>query len=154
MNIDLLKFVSDEKIMDKQFETIGENISCTPFENIDILNPKISLTYNTNYLSANYVYIPLFNRYYKIIKPIVKVGERIDFECTVDALRSWKTAIEKCNITVLRNGGLGTPTKITDSRFPIIPNEQELTQTVCENSAFTPYGEKCYVLTVIGGALS
>lgn len=154
MIIDLLKFNSDEKIMNKQFETIAEGVNCTPFENIEILNPKISLSYNEFYLSANYVHIPLFNRYYKIFKPIAKVGERIDLECTVDALTSWKTAIEKCKITVLRNGGLGNPTKITDNRFPIIPNEQELKQTVCENSALTPYGEKCYVLTVIGGALS
>ena len=57
-----------------------------------------------------------------------------------------------CPITVLRNGGIGAPTKIQDNKFPIIPNEETIDQIPVANSHLTANGSGCYVLQVIGGA--
>ena len=72
--------------------------------------------------------------------------------CTVDYLSSFN--LRSCPVTVVRNGGIGAPTKIQDSKFPVLPNTETVKQVPIAHTAFTPYGERCYVLQCIGGAIT
>ena len=159
MNIQLLKTADDQRTAFKNCTQIGTDITAIPTDDMSELQPKIVINYDSTYLAANYVYIDLFGKYYKIDKKSVTIGKKIILECTIDAVMSYfysdaqtgKKGIDQCKITAVRNGGISAPTKIQDTKFPVIPNEQELMQTVATNSALSNNNEWCYVITVIGG---
>ena len=138
MNIQLLKTTDDQRKAYKNCTQIGADITAIPTDDMSELQPKIVINYDSTYLAANYVYIDLFGKYYKIDKKAVTIGKKIVLECTIDAVMSYfysdaqtgKKGIDQCNITAVRNGGLGQPTKIQDTKFPVLPNEQELMQTI------------------------
>lgn len=152
MTIQLLKTSDDQRTAFKNCTQIGADITAIPTDDMSELQPKIVINYDSTYLAANYVYIDLFGKYYKIDKKAVTIGKKIVLECTIDAVMSFYYDILNCDITAVRNGGLGQPTKIQDSKFPVLPNEQELMQTVATNSALNNNNDWCYVITVIGGA--
>ena len=152
MNIQLLKTTDDQRKAFKNCANVGTVINAVPTDDMSELQPKIIINYDSAYLAANYVYIALFDKYYKIDKKAVTIGKKIVLDCTIDAVMSYYNSILNCDITVIRNGGLGQPTKIQDNKFPVIPNEQELMQTVSTNVSLANTAEYSYVITVIGGA--
>lgn len=154
MNIQLLKTTDDQRKAFKKCTNIGAVINAIPTDEMSELQPKIIINYNEAYLAANYVYIALFDKYYKIDKKSVTIGKKIVLDCTIDAVMSYYDSILKCSITAVRNGGLGAPTKIQDTKFPVLPNEQELMQTVAINSSLKTNPTYSYVITVIGGEVN
>lgn len=152
MNIQLLKTTDDQRTAFKNCTQIGTDITAVPTDDMSELQPKIVINYNSDYLAANYVYIDLFGKYYKIDKKAVTIGKKIILECTIDAVMSFYDDILNCDITAVRNGGIGQPTKIQDTKFPVLPNEQEIMQTVSTNVSLSNTAEYSYVITVIGGA--
>lgn len=152
MNIQLLKTIDDQRKAFKNCTNVSTVLNAVPTDDMSELQPKIVINYDSTYLAANYVYIALFDKYYKIDKKSVTIGKKIVLECTIDAVMSFYNDILNCDITAVRNGGIGQPTKIQDTKFPVLPNEQELMQTVATNSALNNNNEWCYVITVIGGA--
>ena len=154
MNIQLLKTTDDQRKAFKNCTNVGTVINAVPTDDMSELQPKIVINYDSTYLAANYVYIALFDKYYKIDKKSVTIGKKIVLECTIDAVMSFYNSILNCDITAIRNGGLGAPTKIQDTKFPVIPNEQELMQTVAVNSSLKTNPTYSYVITVIGGEVN
>lgn len=151
MLIDLL-LTSDNPIKAKKnFQTIENDVNAIPTAPINELEPTVIIDYSEKYLKANYIYIDLYKRYYKILEKVSDLGKKIKFICTVDSVTSWIDYLQKCDITVLRNEGIGKPTKIPDNKFPILPNDEIITQTVAVNNELSPNHEYCYVLTCIGG---
>lgn len=162
MNIQLLKTTDDQRKAFKTCTNVGTVINAVPTDDMSELQPKIIINYDSTYLAANYVYIALFDKYYKIDKKSVTIGKKIVLECTIDTVMSYfysdnstgKKGIDQCKITAIRNGGLGASTKIQDTKFPVIPNEQELMQTVATNSSLKTNPTYSYVITVIGGEVN
>lgn len=126
-------------------------ISISPTSKINLLKPVFVISYDAAYVNCNYVIASFLGRQYYCI-PDVEIGKQIILNCTVDYLSSFD--LSGCPITVLRNGGIGAPTKIQDNKFPIIPNEETIDQIPIANSHLTANGSGCYVLQVIGGAAS
>lgn len=151
MNIQLLKTTDDQRKAFKNCTNVGTEISAVPTDDMSELQPKIIINYDENYLSANYVYIALFGKYYKIDKKAVTIGKKIILECTIDAVMSYYSSIVNCNITVVRNGGLGAPTKTPDNKLPIKPSSEDIKQIAVENGEFKALLTYPYVLQVIGG---
>lgn len=127
-------------------ETIDENVNIEPTSIVNKLNPVFVVAYDSRYLDANYVYCSGLDRFYFCI-PSVNTGGRVVLTCTIDYLSG--VDLSECPITVLRNGD--KPTNIPDNKFPIIPNDETITQTVAVNNDLSPNHEYCYVLTCIGG---
>lgn len=152
MNIQLLKTTDDQRTAFKNCTQIGTDITAVPTDDMSELQPKIVINYDSTYLAANYVYIALFDRYYTIDKMDITIGKKIVLYCTIDAVMSWYSDILNCNITAVRNGGIGQPTKIQDHKFPVLPNEQRLMQTVSTNVSLSNTADYSYIITVIGGA--
>lgn len=158
MNITLMTTSDDNKVVDKTFTNVSTALSAVPTEDMSILQPVFTVSYNSTYLTANYVYIDLFDRYYKITGRSVTIGEKIVFTCEVDAKTSWyKKAtgnIKNCDITVVRNGGIGSPTKIPDDKLPVIPNVEDVQATVAKNYWFSETPSTCYIITLVNGGVS
>ena len=158
MNITLYKTSDDSRKAVKQLTQIGNTVSAVPTDDMSILNPVIILDYNSAYLAANYLYIPLFGRYYAITSRTVTIGKRIVINAAVDAVMSWYNSIKNCNITVTRNGGIGGPTMIPDEKLPVIPNKENVVTTIASNPRFDTFPGLSYnnyvITTVNGGVVS
>ena len=88
MNITLYKNLSDDKVINKT-KTEARQLTGTLYEPTDVLNPKIDITMFNGVFEYNYLYIPVFGRYYFITDITVVDGRKIQLTCHVDALESW-----------------------------------------------------------------
>lgn len=150
VNINILKTSDDNRRLIKTYETI-DTVNAIVVLDMSILQPILIIEYNANFVNANYAYIEELNRYYYITNIELTNGNRMKLYLTVDVLMSFADDIKKANITVVRNGGIGKPTRINDSKLPIDPNKQEISQTVDINNALNPNTEYCYILGCMGG---
>ncbi|MBO5816279.1 MAG: hypothetical protein J6R30_09290 [Bacteroidales bacterium] len=133
-----------------QSEGTAKEIPIAATSVVDQLEPVFIVDYDAAYLTCNYVYCQALGLSY-FCRVSENTAKRIVLTCTVDPL---SVDIDNCKINVIRNGGLGAPTKIQDSKLPVIPGEQELMQTVATHPALTTSAEWCYVITVIGGSVN
>lgn len=131
--------------------TPSGGVEIAPTSTIDQIKPIFVIAYNSNYININYCEAPFLGRKY-FAKVNYDNGQRMTIECEVDYLSSFD--LSECDITAVRNGGIGAPTKIQDNKYPVIPNEETIDQVPVSNSQFTANGTGCYVLQVIGGATS
>lgn len=152
MIIQLLVTTDDNRKAFKSYTQVGTDISAVPTDDMNELQPKVVINYSDSYLKANYMYIPIFGRYYSIDTKDITIGKKIVITGSVDAVMSWYDQLLECDITAVRNGGIAEPTKIQDTKFPVIPNEETIDQVPITNSHLTANGTGCYVLQVIGGA--
>lgn len=154
MLIDLLLTRDNPIKAEKNFQIIASDVNAIPTAPIKELEPTVIVDYSEDYLKANYIYIDFYKRYYKILEKVSDIGKKIKFICTVDSVTSWINFLRNCDITVLRNGGIGAPTEIPDNKLPILPNKQTVDQTVDVNAGLKNDAERCYVLGVIGGNIN
>lgn len=152
-NIKLGYTTANSKAVGKTYTEVTPTggIPIAPTSTIDQLNPVFVIDYNANYLNINYCEASFLGRKY-FAKCHYETGNRMTIECEVDYLSSFD--LSKCQITALRNGGIGKPTKIQDNKLPVLTTEQEIEQTVAINDSITPHGTNCYVITVIGGEIN
>lgn len=120
-------------------------------EDTDILYPNIELAYFDDFAGYNYIYIPAFNRYYFTGKPIITLGARIIYNCSIDPLMSWKDSINNLNIILDRSSD-GSPL-IPDGNIKSYPTKQIMNRAFTGSSILPQIGENNYsiVLGVIGG---
>lgn len=129
----------------------GLNVDILLKEDTDILYPNIELAYFDDFAGYNYIYIPAFNRYYFTGKPIVTLGARIIYNCTVDPLMSWKEAVNNLNIIIDRSSdGSGY---IGDSNIKQYTTKQIMNKafTGCEILPQIGEGNYSIILAVVGG---
>lgn len=120
-----------------------------PTSIINNLNPVFIIDYNSALLDCNYVSCETLGRKYFITHIGVDTAQTMRIECAVDVLSSWD--LSGCPVTVVRNGGIGSPTKIPDSKLPVKPSTENIKQIPVENSEFKQLLTYPYVLQVIGG---
>lgn len=137
--------------VDKIFTEVTPSggVEIAPTSTIDQLRPVFIIAYDPNYININYCEAPFLGRKY-FAKVNYDNGQRMTIECEVDYLSSFD--LSECDMTAVRNGGIGAPTKIQDNKYPIVPNEETIDQVPVNNPELTPNGNGCYVLQVIGGA--
>lgn len=124
-----------------------EGVSISPLSSINQLSPVFVIDRNDAYLSANYVSCTYLGRkYFATIS--VDNANRMIIDCKVDVLSSFD--LSNCPLQVTRNGGIGAPTEYPDSKYPIIPNQKDITSIIRTNNILTANGGS-YILTVIGG---
>ena len=134
---------------------IGEAIEITPFNAMSIVDPELVIDYNTAIQAANYCKISwidsgILSEMWYFCKFRTDNGGRLIVHCERDPLYSFRNYIRHCPINVIRNGGIGKPTKITDTKYPVSPVEETVVQVPISNSELTTNGG--YILQVIGGA--
>lgn len=145
-NIVLYYSYSDPKTVGKELVE-GPTISCRPTESVDILNPSFVIDYNESYLNYNYLYCPLFQRYYFINDKVIDIGKKIVFNCNVDVLESFKIGILRSSGTITRASSLSAPTDIPDEKFPVNPNIKEMLSMTFQG------GDPLYQATRNGGTI-
>ena len=91
----ILYYNDSEKIkLDKDLTQIG-TIEGRLFQNTSITKPSIIFDLDTTVFSANYLYIPKFNRYYFITDVVNVSANKWQIQARVDVLTSFKSAIRE-----------------------------------------------------------
>lgn len=129
---------------------IAAGVPITPTAALDTLSPALIVDYNAALLNANYIYIPAFNRYYFAAPPIIDVGKRMTFSCTVDVLSSVSDILGNIDATIVRSESVGAPTYIPDSKLPINPTVVDMESIKFSSTPFIGDGNS-YILTTLGG---
>ena len=91
----ILYYNASEKItLDKELTQIG-TIEGRLFQDTSITKPSIMFDLDTAVFSANYLYIPQFNRYYFITDVVNVSANKWQIQARVDVLTSFKSAIRE-----------------------------------------------------------
>ena len=123
MTIYLYNSADDKRVVHKTL-TGGYSISAVLLETSSVINPRLKLAWNDNYVSCNYLYIPAFNRFYFINNISADVGGIAIIDAHVDVLKTYASAFETCAAVVTRatrlnQNGSARSTYIPDSKLPI-----------------------------------
>lgn len=153
MTITLYKVISDKRALDKitGLTPSYPALSVYPLREVSVINPVFIVDYNSGYLSCNYVYCDLYDRYYYITNMQVDTAGRLNIYCDIDVRQSYSTAIKNAPCTVIRGGT--QPTNIVDNKLPVNPSHKDITSvTMSEvNNSFDVDASYSYLLTVVGG---
>lgn len=152
MNATLYKIASEPLKLNKIFNS-ALDVSILLKEDTSILSPQIELAYFDTFAGYNYLYIPTFNRYYFTGEPIITLGSRIIYNCTVDPLMSWKESINNLDIIIDRSSS-GSPL-IPDGNIKTYATKQTMIRAFQNCEILPQIGEGNYsiALGVIGGNL-
>jgi hypothetical protein len=116
-------------------------------DNLDILNPEITLKYNATYLQYNYCYIPDFGRYYSFSAPPTITKKTITLHLHVDVLYTYRSVIMQSQCIAERSS----------SNYELMAEDGAVTALAGYElfSRSLPYSFRpdagTYVLTVAGG---
>lgn len=144
MTIEFYKNSSPINYVNKSI-TLTDNLNCELKENCSVIEPIIEV-YDSNALNANYMYIPLFSRYYFITDITTTQYNTIIVTGHVDVLMSFKNAILNAQGVIARNQYLNTP--LLDDNKAVILAEPEI-RIKKFNSGFLKSPN--YALIVSGG---
>lgn len=100
MNVIFYHSNSDSRKIDKSLTNIV-TLSCDILDDNSILHPQLKIKYNASLLTANYIYIPGFNRYYFITNTTTSRGY-LYIDTSVDVLMTYKSEIRLTKAIIKR----------------------------------------------------
>ena len=104
MQIQLLSISDDTRKINKTVNQITALLPCSVTEDSNsILNPRLLLKWNSDYIGANYAYIPEFQRYYFIDDISLNTGGNCVISLSVDVLYTYATQIMQLTVTAARS---------------------------------------------------
>jgi len=146
------KISCDKKLLDKtDYMSDMQLYNCEIYESCSLVNPVFILMYDARFFGCNYIYVPLWHKYYFMHNPTLTPSGRAIVSCHEDVLMSNKDLILNLDVYVIANQNKRNKL-IVDVNYP-----QEILSTV-SNLKFnaTPFnveGGYNTVLSVIGGKL-
>lgn len=141
---------SDRKQVVKNLQEIY-SVRCRLKEPCSILKPVITLTRSEvgkQWASANYAYIPAFNRYYFIDNITLLNGGLVQVEMSVDVLQTYQYQIMTQQQQVVRSEYLNSKMYI-DTELPLQANK---IITIEQIGLFPEATGNNYILTTAGGS--
>ena len=149
VSVKLYNNSSDNRVVHKSITQIGTDRSCQITDECNIVNPRILLDAPGTYLSANYMYIPDFNRYYYITNINIINGNQVEIEGHCDVLMSFWNSFKNSKCTAGRSSS-SYDDYIDDPMVTI--KDQYRTQVRRLTGEFTPTadGANHYILTIGG----
>lgn len=144
-NVIFMHNSSASNVVDKSTSNIL-TCACDFIDDCTILNPTLKIKYNSSLLTANYCYIPVYNRYYYITDIITSRGY-LYIKCRVDVLMSHKNAIRN-NAAIIKRQQYKYNTYLPDDRLPAYA--YEILSAYAFGTPFTK--DSIAYLTLLGGA--
>ena len=151
MKIQLLSISDDTRKINKTVNPITELLPCAVTEDSNsILNPKLLLKWNSNYIGANYAYIPEFQRYYFIDDISLNTGGNCVISLSVDVLYTYSAQIMQLTVTAARSSNkynryLNDNQQVTANN-PI--NQIKMFDGFPFNPALLGSGSRCFLVSL------
>ena len=139
----LYKNTAEHNRVDKtQYLTEVGTIDGTFRSEASITNFAITIEY-TKFIDFNYIYVPVFNRYYYVTDITVVRAGLYEISLSVDVLMSYKDALLNLKAFISRNEKQYNKYLIDNKR--VIEQGYDVSTSIIENTLFK--GEGSYVLT-------
>lgn len=136
---------SDNNVVNKKLTTLGvANVDIT--DNFTIDQASFRMARNDNLLSANYMFVPQFNRYYNITIDI-EDGVFMRIKGESDPLKSFWSSIKQSPCVAFRSSSSPDP-RIEDDKVFKAPKPTIIYRKI--GQPFTLSNQNNYILTVTG----
>lgn len=122
--------------------TLIKTVTGTPINDMNIMNPEVTVSYDAALLNANMAYISTFGKYYFVNPPTIQTAQRMTISMHIDVLMTYRNSLRNCDALVIRSESVG-PTNVPDRELPVDPNAVDIVSVM---------GTKGFdKLTAIGG---
>ena len=147
MTIRLYNNSSDQRVLRKSISQVGTDMTVRLLDECTVENPSFKMAYDPKYLTANYIYVPEWDKYYYITSRNILNAAEIYIECHIDVLMSFKNAILKSKIIAERSSSF-TNEYIPDD----LCRDRGTVQQIFRRCSTTPFTHEtnCYVLHIAG----
>lgn len=148
----------DPRVINKTLNPLlnGSPVTATLTANTSILQPVLLIEYKEAVCGANYMHIPVFNRYYTIENITVTEGVRMTITGASDPVHTMKDQILNCPCICVRKTA-NYPTDVPDTQLPVNPVKGFVKDLFLQgDNDFAPVtspADEYYILTVKGGGL-
>lgn len=121
MTIKFYNITEDRRVVEKTLidSGTGANLTATLTGKIkddcSVMDPVLEVSYNSDILSSNYLYIPAFGRYY-FINNITTSTQRLIISAHVDVLKSFSADIIKLRCVIERQADPARCNQYQDDR--------------------------------------
>lgn len=122
VSVELYKNLSDNRYVTKVIELM-DTVVATWYENTSIVKPTIRFTFPSELYDVNYAKIPAFGRYYYITDARTLQGHGVEMDLRCDVLMTYKGTLLNSTQFISRNEGIGKPSFIADSHYPLRINK-------------------------------
>lgn len=139
--------ISDKNVMYKTITSI-KTATFTPTETVNIFTPAITVDYDVNILTANYMYISAFNRYYYINNISLQIGKKLLITGYVDVLMSFADDIQNAFVNVCRAQNPANR-DLADDKIQVNPKTYFIETNLLPNNPYTTGGNQ-YVVGING----
>lgn len=130
VTINLYGNFSDKNVLYKDIRLV-KTVEGIFRDEVSLLEPSITLEIDMATLSAiNYVYIPMFNRYYYITESVIINRNLVELNCYIDVLMTYKDSIVNQTALVDRSYNKGIK-YIDDNNIVVLP-QYNITQHTIE----------------------
>lgn len=138
---------SDKNVMYKNITPVT-SATLTPTGSVNIITPAITVDYDANILTANYMYISAFNRFYYVNNISLQIGKKLLITGYVDLLMSFADDIQNAFVNVCRAQNPANR-DLSDDKIQVNPKTYFIETNQFPNNPFTTGGNQ-YVIGVNG----
>ncbi len=132
MTITLYTTGSPVNMVDKVLTTLA-TVTGTPTKDFNVSAPEFDLSYSSNALAANYMYVSELGKYYFLKPPVVRTDGIVTIRGDVDLLKTYSSGIKAAPATVVRSESAGL-SDVPDSKLPINPNAVDIVSALSNKS--------------------
>lgn len=152
ITVNFLQTSADTRKINKSYTTLYSGVNCDIFDSCDMYAPTLKVS--TEYVvSANYIYISNFARYYYIInKNYDKAGYCI-IDCKCDVLKSFASDILNSTQFIVRSADYAN----TNVKNSLVPDTKRTIKPMTLTNQIQVTGKNIqqksmYILTVLSGS--
>lgn len=139
----------DNRVVNKSLSQIA-SVNLHPLKGVSLLSPDFTINYNATYLSANYIYVATFGRYYYINDITIATANTMILHCICDYLMSWKNYFTNIPCVVVRNEFIKS-TNVPDKKLPVDPVAVDLESLVFSGGTLLG-NTSSFLLQTMGGS--
>lgn len=144
--------ITDDKIVVKKHADASHklaDISLSLKGDCDIMSPVLEVAYSADVMSANYLYVSTWGRYYYIEDKILS-SQRVILQLSEDVLMTYKTDILKLKCVVARQEN-NYNTYLNDGVWRNLQAKDVLTLRFSKNGNYTTFYKPCNFVLTTGG---
>lgn len=147
MTIRLYNNSSDARVLSKQITKLGSDITCRLTDECTVEDPSFKMTLSSDFLSANYLYVADWNKYYFIQDRTILNNNEIVLNCHIDVLMSFKDSLLNSQIVAERSSS-----DIDDYIPDTVVADRGTVKQYFRRITTTPFSleTNCYVLHLAG----
>ena len=128
MTVIFYKCNDDPRKLDKTLAEISTK-QCSVYGSCNVMNPSLLLKYDALIMDCNFFQVVDWGYYYMMNAPTLDNGMKMIVSGQLD-IYTFRTEIKQLSATCIRNEGIGSPTYVPDSSFPLYPSSEYFTSVI------------------------